>query len=587
VSNVSALTKLKSLTARHLPWWLVLVLGIGCVALGGVLTADPSWSLSVLEWLVAAALILTGLSELAGAESSARPRVAQATATVWIIGGVIAVAWPGITIRALAIVVGIALIMGGALKLRSAFFGEGDERFVLGLSGAATIVVGLLALSWPGVSVLVLAILFGVRTILFGAGQVVLALRMRGGRPTPRRWPRPLRLIGASAVLLVALAAATVSAAIDRAAPNAPGAFYTAPSPLPSGPPGTIIRSEAIDGFHAGATTYRVLYKSTGYDGKPTAVSGFIVVPDGPAPTKGRDVLAYTHGTVGVAPSCAPSLAKAADQPLFLEGGAALLAAGYVIASSDYQGLGTPEPHPYLVGASEAMNELDAVRAAHNLAQAHAGTQFAVWGHSQGGHAALFTGQLAPAYAPELHLVGVAAGAPVPNLVDLFKVNIKTTIGKVLIAMAVQSWETVYHDAKLDQIVTPAARPIVSKIARNCLYNQTQILGSVPGALALGVSFLHTPPWEAQPWKTIAEDNTPGGAPTKAPLLIVQGAADTIVAPDVTERLVHKLCQQGETVEFRLYPGVGHLVTGHEAAPAVASWIADRFAGKPPPTSCT
>jgi acetyl esterase/lipase len=157
----------------------------------------------------------------------------------------------------------------------------------------------------------------------------------------------------------------------------------------------------------------------------------------------------------------------------------------------------------------------------------------------------------------------------------------------VLISMALHSWEAVYHDGSLDQIVTPAARPIVKKIAGNCLYNQKQILGSVPGALALGVSFLHTPPWEAEPWKTIAADNTPGGAPTAAPLLIIQGAADTIVAPDVTERLVHKLCQQGETVEFRLYPGVGHLVTGHEAAPAVASWIADRFAGEPAPTSCT
>ena len=86
------------------------------------------------------------------------------------------------------------------------------------------------------------------------------------------------------------------------------------------------------------------------------------------------------------------------------------------------------------------MNELDAVRAARNLEQAHASTEFAVWGHSQGGQAALFTGQLAGTYAPELHLVGVAAGGPVPNMIDLFKVNIKTIIGRVLIAMGLQSW---------------------------------------------------------------------------------------------------------------------------------------------------
>ena len=466
---------MQALTARALPRWAVLLLGAACCAIGVALTADPSWSLSVVDWLVAAALIATGVSELSVAQASARPRLTQGIAVVWIAAGVIAVAWPGITIRVLAVVVGIALIVGGILELRSALFGEGDERFVVALSGATNGVVGLLALSWPGVTVVVLAILFGIRTFLFGVGQIALALRLRGGTDRTRGWPRTLRLAGTAAVLLVALAGAAVSAAINRASPGAPGAFYSAPTSLPQGPPGTIIRSEVIDGFHAGATTYRVLYKSTGYDGRPTAVSGFIVAPNGPAPTTGRKVLAYTHGSVGVASNCAPSLASPEKQPLFLEGGAALLAAGYVIASSDYQGLGTPGPHPYLVGDSEAMNELDAVRAAHNLAQAHAGTDFAVWGHSQGGQAALFTGQLATTYAPELHLVGVAAGGPVPDLIDLFKVNVKTTIGRVLIAMGLQSWASVYHDAKLDQIVSPAARPIVARIARNCLYSRNQV----------------------------------------------------------------------------------------------------------------
>jgi uncharacterized membrane protein HdeD (DUF308 family)/alpha-beta hydrolase superfamily lysophospholipase len=583
---------LKRSISGLLPWSVVLALGVACVVVGGVLLADPSFSLSALEALVAAALLVTGVSELALSGASSRPWLARAVAAVWVATGIVAASWSGITPRALAVVVGVGLIVGGALKLRSAFFGEGDERLVVGLSGATNVVVGALALSWPGVTVLVVAILLGVRTVLFGVGQIVLALRMRGAPPSEplaqKRWPRSLRVIGTSAVLLVALAAAALSAAIDRAAPNAPGAFYAAPSPLPAGPPGTIIRSELIDGFHAGATTYRVLYKSTGYDGRPTAVSGFVVVPDGPAPAQGREVLAYTHGTVGVAPNCAPSLVKKrAEQPLFVEGGAAFLAAGYVIAASDYQGLGTAGPHPYLVGASEAMNEIDIVRAARNLAQAHAGTRFAVWGHSQGGQAALITGQLATSYAPELRLVGVAAGAPVPNLLDMFKVNIKTTVGKILIAMALESWARVYHDATLDEIVTPAARPIVARIAQNCLYNQNQILGSLPGALALRLSFVRGPVWELQPWKTIAEQNTPGNAHTEAPILLVQGTADTIVTPEVTERLAQKLCKNGERVELRLYPGVAHLVTGHEAAPAVLKWITDRFAGKPPPTTCT
>ncbi|HSS08809.1 MAG TPA: lipase family protein, partial [Acidimicrobiales bacterium] len=184
-------------------------------------------------------------------------------------------------------------------------------------------------------------------------------------------------------------------------------------------------------------------------------------------------------------------------------------------------------------------------------------------------------------------LVGVAAGGPVPNLIDLFKVNIKTTVGRVLIAMALQSWAKVYHDANLDQIVTPGARPIVAKIAKTCLYSTTQALGSLPSAVLLGFTFLSTPPWEVEPWRTIATDNTPGGASIHAPLTIFQGGADTIVAPAVTRQLGTALCAKGETLTLRVLPGVGHVETGHDAVPEVRQWIADRFAGKPAPSTCT
>ena len=209
-----------------------------------------------------------------------------------------------------------------------------------------------------------------------------------------------------AAIVILALVVAAVAAwliFVRSSRPAAPGAFYSAPSPLPEGPSGTIIRREIIEGFHPGATAYRVLYKSTGFDGEPTAVSGSSSCRTAEPPAEGRKVIAYTHGTVGVASNCAPSLVTNPEQqPLLFEGGAELLKAGYVVAASDYQGLGTPGPHPYLVGDAEAMNALDSVRAARNLTEANASADFVVWGHSQGGHASLFTGQLAAGYAPEL-----------------------------------------------------------------------------------------------------------------------------------------------------------------------------------------
>jgi acetyl esterase/lipase len=374
---------------------------------------------------------------------------------------------------------------------------------------------------------------------------------------------------------------------VETSRPDEPGEFYTAPSPLPDGPPGTIIRSEVIDGFVPGAATYRVLYTSTGYDGEPTAVSGLILVPDRAPPDGGREVVAYTHGKTGVASNCAPSLVTSPEQqPVLVEGGPELLAAGYVVAATDYQGLGTPGPHPYLVGDSEAMNALDSVRAARNLSEADASDDFVVWGHSQGGHASLFTGQLADSYAPELQLAGVVAGAPVPNLEELFAVNIETTVGRVLIAIAIHAWARVYDDASLDEIVRPLARPLVGRIAQNCLYNPKQILASVPAALALDLVFLRTPPWETEPWKTIFETNTPGAIPTGAPILVTQGDGDPIVPPEATAALVDRLCAQGETVHLRVLAGTGHLVSGQVAVPQVVEWIDERFAGRAPTTTC-
>ena len=398
-----------------------------------------------------------------------------------------------------------------------------------------------------------------------------------------RRWLLITAIVSAT-VIVAAIAGWLIF--VESSRPDEPGEFYSAPSPLPDGPPGTIIRSEVVDDFVAGATTHRVLYTSTGYDGEPTAVSGLILVPDDTPPDDGRNVVAYTHGTVGVASSCAPSLVTdPARQPLLVEGGPELLGAGYVIAATDYQGLGTPGPHPYLVGESEAMNALDSVRAARNLSDADAGDEFVVWGHSQGGHASLFTGQLASSYTPELRLAGVAAGGPVPDLRALFTTNVETTVGRALIAMAIHSWARVY-DADLDQVLTPVARRLVGRIAKNCLYSRNQILASVPASLALGLTFLRQPPWEIEPWKTILETNKPGGAPTAVPLLIVQGGADMIVPHDAAARLVTRLCARGETVDLRVLDGVGHLDTSKEAVPQVVDWIADRFAGKSPRTTC-
>lgn len=387
-------------------------------------------------------------------------------------------------------------------------------------------------------------------------------------------------------VVLLVVVVVAVRIVGERAQPGEPGDFYRVPDDLGSTEAGTVIRTEVIPDYTDEGSAHRVLYVSRGLDGEATAVSGVVLVPDGPSPPGGRPLLVYTHGTVGVASRCAPSLQPRDTHPMFGEGAGLFLDRGYVVVATDYEGLGTPGPHPYLVGEVEAQNALDIARAARNMEGVDAGSDIAVWGHSQGGHASLFTGERAATYAPELDLVAVAAGGPAPDPIDLFKVNIETTVGKVLISMAIQSWAEVYDDASLDQIVVPAARPIVRDIARNCLYGLEQIAASVPGALALKVRFISTPPWEAEPWRGIAADNTPGHEPIGVPMLVVQSEVDTIISAEVTKRYVEGRCEAGEDVELLLLEHANHVETGIEAAPTVADWVDARFAGEPLTAGC-
>ena len=93
----------------------------------------------------------------------------------------------------------------------------------------------------------------------------------------------------------------------------------------------------------AAGKAYLVLYRSTGLDGKPIAVSGTVQLPKGRAPARGWPVVSWAHGTTGIADRCAPSRVPAYSSYVYPEFNA-WLRAGYALASTDYEGLGTPAP---------------------------------------------------------------------------------------------------------------------------------------------------------------------------------------------------------------------------------------------------
>src|SRR5690349_15246867 len=162
-------------------------------------------------------------------------------------------------------------------------------------------------------------------------------------------------------VILATLAVLCVSATSAYAATKDGGDFYTPPANMAKKAPGTLIRSTPITA-PSGAKAWKVLYHSRSVDGRDIAVSGVVVVPTGAAPKGGRPVVTWAHGTAGLGDQCAPS--KAADAAASLPFVKQLVDAGYVVAATDYEGLGTPGVHPYLVGESEGRSVLDAARAA-------------------------------------------------------------------------------------------------------------------------------------------------------------------------------------------------------------------------------
>src|ERR1700735_3576942 len=247
---------------------------------------------------------------------------------------------------------------------------------------------------------------------------------------------------------------------------NAQTDFYRAPRSEAAGVPGTLVRQEVIDGAPLGATAYRVLYRSTGLDDKPILVSGVVIVPHGDPPPGGRSIVAWAHPTSGVVARCAPSLAIFLFEQI--QGLRSFVRDGYVVAATDYPGLGTPGPHPYLVGVSEARAVIDSVRGAATLPGAGGGNKFVVWGHSQGGQAAVFTGLIAKNSAPELELLGVAAAAPATDLTKLMNEDIDSVGGKNITAMTLWSWQRVF-DANMNKVVDPRAMPAIDQLARACI----------------------------------------------------------------------------------------------------------------------
>jgi acetyl esterase/lipase len=362
------------------------------------------------------------------------------------------------------------------------------------------------------------------------------------------------------------------------------GPFYELPDPIPAGEPGELVRSEPIESTMDGSTAWRVLYHSTDVHGDDILVSGTVIAPSGAAPDAGRPVVAWGHPTTGAAPKCAPSLNIAPFD--LVEGLRAMLDAGYVVAATDYPGMGAAGPDAYLVGASEGASMLDAARAARALPATGANSELLLWGHSQGGHAALFAAQMAPAYAPELTLNAVAVAAPATDLAALLDADIGDVSGVTISSYALDAYSRVYEsqNATLDAILTPAGAKATPTMAAMCLFAQNSELHSIARPLIGG--YFSGDVTAVEPWGSLLAQNSPGAAPIGVPVFIAQGEADKLVDPAVTRAYADRVCAAGERVTYLSLPGVGHGGAALKAVDSVLAWFGQVTRGEAVESDC-
>lgn len=354
--------------------------------------------------------------------------------------------------------------------------------------------------------------------------------------------------------------------------------FYQPPVSMPT-EMGTVIRTETMDLQLSNAAATRMLYTSSDEEGQPIAVSGMVFVPSNVAPD--APVVAWAHPTLGQADKCAPS--RSSNPLLDMTGWLdQMLSQGWIVAATDYAGLGTPGPKTYLMGAQSARDIVNSVRAAHTISNTN-GTSWGVWGHSQGGQAALWTASQEGQLAPELDFVGVAAAAPAAELEAIMSEQWDKLAAWVIGAEAAQSFAAAYPELDVLGALTDDARSALSSLEADCTTGQ-----GINGLIRqkLGERFFASDPTENPAWSTIVAEQTPPPLPAQTPLLLVQGTDDQVVISATNSLYAAQQCAASIPISTLWLGTVDHNKSAVIGGPTAVGWLEARFAGTPAPNTC-
>jgi hypothetical protein len=346
--------------------------------------------------------------------------------------------------------------------------------------------------------------------------------------------------------------------------------FYRVPDALPVGEPGDLIRTMPVEA-PAGEVGLRIMYHSTDAEGNDRAVTGAVYHPTGEPPAGGWPIVAWAHGTVGLAAACAPSRRPTPPPGFGVRG---------VRVATDYIGLGpVGELHPYLNAAAEGHAVIDSVAAVRALPEVDAGQDWVVAGVSQGGHAALVTNEMAADRLPEAHLAGAVSIAPGSQLGESYGDPVQARIITTMVLVGVAAED---RGVDLADYLDPAALQAAAVIEKGCV---SDIIDTMP-AVAGSPDYFVTDPRTDPIGRAWIKENDPGQVASESPLMLVQGGQDILVVPARTAALFDRLCGLDQVVDELDVPTADHGTVTDQASDQIAAWIAARFADEPAVDDC-
>jgi hypothetical protein len=379
--------------------------------------------------------------------------------------------------------------------------------------------------------------------------------------------------------------AATVGLALSSLGCEPPASFYAPPASLPARNGDVIATADTNFGVNPGVKSTAIKYRSTTATGQPTYMTGTLLVPNAAWTGTGpRPIVGFAPGTQGLGDNCAAS--KSMANSLFYEAAnvQALLDKGWAVGVVDYEKLGTPGDHTYVIKDAEAHALLDLVRAAQRLPGSGVAATAPVgfWGYSQGGQAAAAAAEQEATYAPELNVRGVAAGGiPADLSVVATHLNGPGNLFFTFLAAAAVGLNSAYPELNLDSYLNQAGRDLLAAGRNACLVDGL-FLGAGKNIESVTTSNpLNNPQWQAR-----INQQKLGSVGPQVPVFAYHGILDEIIPYGQATALRDAWCARGTKVQWVDYLFADHLLGVFSGSGDAVNWLNARFTNQPLTPTC-